>query len=305
MPSRSQTLTYPRTPINTVNRYSVRETYDLALIHEIINTSTVLHISLNAPSSDPNNAFPICLPMIGVAASYEHPSAGLDEPLDVYVHGYVSARMMNLTRAADTPSTTTAAEDANGPTNTNTNAHTNSTPTQRPHEGLPVTVSATKVDGLILTLTPYTHDINYRSATLFGFANVVSNPDEKLWAMQQITNSVVGGRWRHARVPPTSAELSSTAILRVRVVGGSGKVRVGGPRDEKKDVDMLDEEGGGLWREKVWTGVVPVWEHFGDPITVGEGEVEEVPGHVREFVGEVRKRNEGYSLGAVRDQSQD
>ena len=30
---RSTTLTYPKTPINTVNRYDVRETYDLAKIH--------------------------------------------------------------------------------------------------------------------------------------------------------------------------------------------------------------------------------------------------------------------------------
>jgi len=256
-------------------------TYDLEEIHTIINTSTVVHVSFNTP--DPSNPFPVTLPMVGVAASYEHPSASLGEPLDIYIHGYVSSRLMNLSRDS-------ASSESNGVADAGADAA---------RQGLPVTISATKVDGLVLTLTPYTHDINYRSATLYGYATVVTDPAEKLWAMEQVTNSVVRDRWRFTRVPPESAEMQSTSILRVRVVGGSGKVRVGGPRDEAKDLNREE------LRDQVWTGVIPVWECFGDPVPHKENRVKEVPGHVSEFAKEMRGHNEKYAANSIVDESQD
>lgn len=69
-------------------------------------------------------------------------------------------------------------------------------------KGLPVCICASKVDGLVLSLTPYSHNYNYRSAILFGHATLVEDADEKMWAMELITNSVVPDRWRHTRVPP-------------------------------------------------------------------------------------------------------
>jgi uncharacterized protein len=215
--------------------------------------------------------------MVGVAASFDHPSSSLNEPQDVYLHGYVSSRLMNLSRNSDHP---------------------------QEREGLPVTISSTKVDGLVMTLTPNTHDVNYRSATLYGYASLVTSQDEKLWAMERITNSVVPDRWRFTRVPPDGAEMQSTSILRVKVVGGSGKIRVGGPRDEKKDLERLEI------REKTWTGVIPVWECFGDPIASVGGEadrwnlVADVPAHISDFVMERRKDNEGYARSAIDDRSQ-
>ncbi|KIW81945.1 hypothetical protein Z517_04971 [Fonsecaea pedrosoi CBS 271.37] len=272
-------------------------TYDLEQIHSIINTSTVVHVSFNTP--DPSNPFPVTLPMVGVAASFEHPSASLGEPLDIYLHGYVSSRLMNLSR-----NTAQAAPDSTSPPASTAGGDGGGEGTA---QGLPVTISATLVDGLVLTLTPNTHDVNYRSATLFGYANLVTSLEEKVWAMEQVTNSVVRDRWRHTRVPPDGAEMQSTSILRVKVVGGSGKVRVGGPRDELKDLKRDDI------RDKVWTGVIPVWECFGDPIEYrgvvqGDGKenrVDSVPEHVREFAREMREQNEKYALAAVVDTSQD
>lgn len=167
------------------------------------------------------------------------------------------------------------------------------------HQGLPVTISATKVDGLVLSLTPNTHDVNYRSAAVYGYATPVTDAAEKLWAMEVITNSVLRDRWRHTRVPPDGAEMSSTSILRVKVVGGSGKVRVGGPRDEVKDLKREE------LRDTVWTGVVPVYEHFGEPVAGRDNRVKEVPSHVEEFAREMREGNERYAKEAIVDSSQD
>ena len=247
--------------------------------------------------------------MVGVAASFDHPSASPNEPLDVYLHGYVSSRLMNLSRTSASANTATAGssgpQTADPLTAAPANPATTNDPT--PPNGLPVTISATKVDGLVLTLTPFTHDINYRSATLFGYASLVTSTEEKLWAMEAITNSVVSDHWRHTRVPPDGAEMQSTSILKVKVVGGSGKVRVGGPRDEKKDLVRDDV------RRSVWTGVIPVWEHFGEPAVcegVAEGDerenlVKDVPRHVVDFARERREENERYAIQAVVDRSQD
>ena len=45
--------------------------------------------------------------------------------------------------------------------------------------------------------------------------------------------------------------MTSTQILKVRVVDASAKVRTGGPGDDR--ADLKDEE----LRKKVWIGVVP------------------------------------------------
>lgn len=116
--------------------------------------------------------------MIGVMGSFEYPSADLNEPLDCYLHGYVSARLMRQARDFD--------------------------------KGVPVTIAATKVDGLVPSLTPNSHSMNYRSAVLQGYAKPVEKVEEKLWAMEKITNKVVTQRWENTKSPPDGAEMSST-----------------------------------------------------------------------------------------------
>jgi hypothetical protein len=126
------------------------------------------------------------------------------------------------------------------------------------------------VDGLVLALTPNNHSYNYRSAILHGFAAPVTALDEKLWAMEQITNAVVADRWAHTRVPPNKTEMTSTQILRVRVVDASAKVRHGTAHDDRGD--MKNEE----LRANTWIGVVPTWMVYGAPIASEENRVTKV-----------------------------
>ncbi|KAL2021242.1 hypothetical protein VTK56DRAFT_7321 [Thermocarpiscus australiensis] len=159
--------------------------------------------------------------------------------------------------------------------------------------GLPVTVCATHVDGLVLALTPNSHSYNYRSAVLFGRARLVTDPAEKLYAMELITNGVVPRRWAHTRVPPSAAELQSTGVLRVRVAAGSAKIRTGGPHDERGD--LRDEALLG----RVWTGVVPVYHTRGEPVAAGYNRVAEVPGYLEEWRREANSEAEKYAREAV------
>ncbi|EHL02093.1 putative Anaphase-promoting complex subunit 8 [Glarea lozoyensis 74030] len=122
-------------------------------------------------------------------------------------------------------------------------------------------------------------------------AQLVSDPEEKIWAMELITNSVLPNRWSNTRLPPNAAEMSSTQILRVSIHSGSAKVREGVPNDEKADIE--NEE---LLNE-VWTGVIPVYENFGKPVPGPYNRVS-VPEHVR-VREEWNERNERYAREAA------
>ncbi|KAL3421403.1 flavin-nucleotide-binding protein [Phlyctema vagabunda] len=253
---------YPKNHRNTVNRYGKpRGRYDYETIHSIVNTVPVLHVSFSL--GDDDDPFPAMIPMLGFMASFSSPSTtNLSEPLDLYLHGYISSRLMKL------------------PSN-----HGN---------GLPLTVAATHLDGLVLALTPNHHSYNYRSAILHGFATPVQNEEEKLWAMERITNAVVNDRWNNTRVPPTKTEMISTQILKVRIVTASAKVRQGMPGDDRHD--LKNEK----LREKVWIGVVPTWTQYGEPVVSPENRVKAVPAHITDFVKTINQRERGDALAAAK-----
>jgi nitroimidazol reductase NimA-like FMN-containing flavoprotein (pyridoxamine 5'-phosphate oxidase superfamily) len=186
--------------------------------------------------------------------------------MDCYLHGYVSSRIMRLAKSSSAPD----------------------------GKGLPVCIAATKVDGLVLALTPNSHSYNYRSAILHGYAALVEDQAEKVWAMQLITNSVMPERWNHSRIPPDGAEMQSTNILRVKVVAGSGKIRDGGPHDDKKDTEREDVT------SRTWVGVVPVMEKLGEPVAASTNRVAEVPGYIRGYIQERNEEGEEYAGKAAR-----
>ncbi|KAK9776298.1 hypothetical protein AB5N19_12917 [Seiridium cardinale] len=248
----SYELEYPKQPFSTVNRYNNRASYSLQQIHQIVNTTHFLNVSF----TDPSSPFPVSIPMIGQMGSFTRPSADVGDVLDLYLHGYVSSRLLNLSRNG-----TSSTEEAK-------------------EEGLPVTISATHVDGLVLALTPNNHSYNYRSATLFGHAALVTDLEEKTYAMELITNGVVPDRWRNSRVPPTKGEMASTGLLRVKIAAGSAKIRSGMPGDEKFDLEN------DAVTSKVWTGVVPVWSQMGEPMAGPDNKVANVPGYVQEYISD-------------------
>lgn len=159
-------------------------------------------------------------------------------------------------------------------------------------DGLPICIAATLLDGLVLALTPNHHSMNYRSAVLHGYATLVTDPDEVLWAMELITNRMIPKRWENTRVPPNKVEMQSTSILRVSIVSASAKIRNGGPGEDRKDEKVEAIRG------KVWTGVVPVWNALGTPVPA-EGNLVPVPDHVKELVAGWNSENEKAAKAAA------
>jgi len=75
----------------------------------------------------------------------------------------------------------------------------------------------------------------------------------------------------------------------VDVVSASAKVRAYTVSNDKAD---LENE---AVREKVWTGVVPAYMKYGEPVPGNENVVDVVPPHVAKWIEETNRKGEAYS----------
>jgi uncharacterized protein len=114
-------------------------------------------------------------------------------------------------------------------------------------EGIPVCITVTLVDGIVLARSVFEHSMNYRSVVVLGTATAVEAESEKNDALKAFTEKLLPGRWSDARVP-TSAELKATSVLRVPLAEASAKIRTGGPEDGDTPDAELD----------VWAGHIPL-----------------------------------------------
>lgn len=253
----SLTSIYPITPLAN---------YDHVTIHGIIDSCPVLHVSFN-PTSVDDDPFPTILPMIGCTGSYTSPNANETSAVSVYLHGHASSRFMKL------PTVHSESDDT----------------TYSNLPGTPVCIAATHMDGVVLALTPFNHSCNYRSAVVHGYASIVTDPAEKLYALRIMTDSLIPSRWEHSRVPPTPAELTATTVLRVEIIGASAKIRAGPPGNDRADLDDP------AMRQRVWTGVVPSWVTWGTPVPAEGNMVQTAPDYISEFVKGENEKGEGYA----------
>jgi len=161
--------------------------------------------------------------------------------------------------------------------------------------GLPVCVAATSLDGYVLALTPFAHSCNYRSAIVFGHAQLVRDENEVAYAMELITERMVPGRWTNSRTPPAAAEISATGVLKVRIENASAKVRTGMPHDDRKDARDDSVTG------RVWTGVVPVYESLGEPVASPENQVDRMPAYLDGWVRQANASSQAQAEKALEE----
>jgi len=113
-------------------------------------------------------------------------------------------------------------------------------------EGVQVCVTVTLLDGLVLARAVFHHSMNYRSVVILGRARLVEDPEEKMRALEAITNHIVHARWKDARLP-TDTELKATSVLALAISEASAKIRTGPPKDDEEDYTL-----------PIWAGVVPL-----------------------------------------------
>ena len=140
-------------------------------------------------------------------------------------------------------------------------------------KGADVTVTATIVDGIIAARSSFHHSMRYRSAMVFGETRVVDDPEERVTALEAITNAVLPGRWSEARVPNRNED-KGTLIVAVPIEEYSAKVNDGNVGDEPEDYDL-----------PIWAGVIPLSIVPGTPIPDdGLPQDMELPKSVERFI---------------------
>ncbi|KAI0094881.1 hypothetical protein BDY19DRAFT_48794 [Irpex rosettiformis] len=199
---------------NAVQRLKDRARYDEQTVYDILDTGLVAHVSFSTHRDDDDHIdddeWPTVIPMAYTRIEHE-----------IFLHGHLASRLLKALS----------------------------------EEGAKACITVTHVDGLVLALTPFHNSMNYRSVIVFGHARLIpdSEHERKIDALTAITNhpfrATSGDRWTDAR-PPSEADVKSTRVVSVPIEMASAKVRAGGPKDEKKDVENEDVIG------RYWTGVI-------------------------------------------------
>ena len=125
-------------------------------------------------------------------------------------------------------------------------------------EGLPVCITATLIDGLVLARAAMHHSVNFRSVVVMGAARVVDDPAEKTRALSCLLDHIAAGRAADCRAP-NARELAATGVLALDLVEVSAKVRTGAPVDDPEDIPLPH-----------WAGVLPVSLTVGAPVPAGD-----------------------------------
>ena len=113
-------------------------------------------------------------------------------------------------------------------------------------QGVPVCITVTLLDGLVLARSVFNHSMNYRSVVILGTATLVDDPAEKLAALRTLSEHILPQRWDDSRFP-NEKELKATSVLRLPIAEFSAKVRVGPPVDDEEDYSF-----------PTWAGVIPL-----------------------------------------------
>lgn len=137
---------------------------------------------------------------------------------------------------------------------------------------VPVCVTVTLLDGLVLARSVFNHSMNYRSVVILGKATLVGDPEEKLAALRTLSEHILPGRWDDAR-QPNEPELKQTSVMRLPIEEFSAKVRTGPPLDDEEDYSF-----------PTWAGVVPLELLPGAPIEDPRLDAgREVPHYVKHY----------------------
>jgi uncharacterized protein len=137
-------------------------------------------------------------------------------------------------------------------------------------KGVPVCITVTLLDGLVLARSVFNHSMNYRSVVILGTATLVDDPAEKLAALRALSEHIIPGRWNDSR-QPNEKELKATSVLRLPINEFSAKVRIGPAVDDEEDYAF-----------PTWAGVIPLEMTVGAAIR-DDRCVEELPACLKTY----------------------
>lgn len=124
--------------------------------------------------------------------------------------------------------------------------------------GLPVCLTVSHVDGLVLARSGIAHSMNYRSAMVFGRARLIEGLAARRAAMAAFIDRLYPGRWSELR-ESLDNEIAQIGLVEMEIEEASAKQRDAG-------VARLDADAGA----GAWSGVIPVATVIGAPMADAE-----------------------------------
>lgn len=119
--------------------------------------------------------------------------------------------------------------------------------------GQTICIGVTHLDGIVLARTLFDTSVNYRSAVLFGKAQLVESEEERLFGLKTITENVLKGRWNEVDLG-TQNELKATMVVKFKIETASAKIRNEGPAGDDDQPQV------------VWSGHIPLVTKALEPI---------------------------------------
>jgi uncharacterized protein len=121
-------------------------------------------------------------------------------------------------------------------------------------DGIPVCLTVSHIDGLVLGRCAFRHSLNYRAVMVFGTARAIDDEAAKEAHFNGFIERLYPGRSRAMR-PISPQELKATMLLSMAIEEVSAKIRDDGPIDLEGD-----------YGADCWAGVIPIAQRLGAPI---------------------------------------
>jgi nitroimidazol reductase NimA-like FMN-containing flavoprotein (pyridoxamine 5'-phosphate oxidase superfamily) len=119
--------------------------------------------------------------------------------------------------------------------------------------GVPVCLTVTHLDALVLARSGFHHSVNYRSVMAFGTAHLLEGEAEKRRAMDGFIDRFYPGRSKLLRAP-NGQEFKSTTFMTMEIEQASAKIRETHVGDEEEDYAL-----------PIWAARIPVRQVVGEP----------------------------------------
>ena len=136
-------------------------------------------------------------------------------------------------------------------------------------KGIPVCITVTLTDAIVVARSAFHHSINYRSVVLFASAEQVEALEDKKEAFKWLTNKIVPGSWDYLR-PIKENEINKTLALAFPIDEASAKIRSGMPVDEEEDLKL-----------PIWSGLIPLQTFRQTPVSDSFSQDIPLPSHLK------------------------
>ncbi|MBC9929892.1 pyridoxamine 5'-phosphate oxidase family protein [Chitinophaga qingshengii] len=136
-------------------------------------------------------------------------------------------------------------------------------------KGIPVCITITLLDAIVVAKSAFDHSVNYRSVILFATPEKIEDIELKTTAFRWLTEKFVPNSWDYLR-PIRENEVRKTTVLAFSLDEASAKIRTGMPgEDDDKDLP-------------VWSGIIPLETRRLAPVAEDISKDIPLPAHLQE-----------------------